>query len=295
MPDSSQGFQARLSLGPVGTAIDAFAESCEFISESLHKEQTTVETGGMRGTRSHPAERTRDATAVIRGDIRLSATPRLLDLLLPRILGAPEVADLFALAETVPEFDVLIDRVARRFVYGGCRVDKAVFRGKAGGLLEMTLSLAGKTETVSAVPFPAITPPVDLPYVFHEATLTLLGIARQMLEFELVVDNRLVARFTNSTTATDVSATDRIVTLACVLPFTTAEVDLYGPNVAGAGAGSLAFTNGGAHLTFSLPRVQFSDRSPAVTGRGEILLRLQGTARTAAGVPELTVVNDSTP
>lgn len=122
---------------------------------------------------------------------------------------------MFALAEALPEFDVLVDRVAKRFIYGACKVQRAVFQGRAGGLLELELQLVGKTETTSATAFPAIAAPVDPPYVFQDGTLTLLGTSRKMLEFTLTIDNGVVPRFTNSQAATDLSPTDRVITLDC--------------------------------------------------------------------------------
>jgi hypothetical protein len=294
MPDASLGHQSRLSFAAAGTAIGSYTEAIEFVSEDLQKRLTILDTAGLRGTRSHAAERTRDGTYSVGGSIRFHATPALLDLLLPRVLGAAESSDLFALAESLPEFDVLIDRVARRFIYGSCKVQRAIFRGRAGGLLELQLDLLGKTEAVSGTAFPSIAPPTDPPYVFQDGTLTLSGTSRKMIEFALTVDNRLVARFTNSQTATDLSPTDRLVTLDCRTPYTSDEIDLYGQNVGGAAAATLAFVNGGYSTTFSIPKLQFPDTSPTVGGKGEITLRLQGAARKSGSTNELAITHDST-
>jgi hypothetical protein len=295
MSDASMGHQSRLSLAAAGTAIGSYTESVEFVSETLQKRLTILETAGLRGTRSHPAERTRDGTYTVGGTLRFHATPALLDLLLPRILGADEASDLFAVAETLGEFDVLLDRVAKRFVYGGCKVGRAIFAGRAGGLLELALDLVGKTESTSATAFPAIAPPTDPPYVFQDGTLTLLGSSRRMIEFALTIDNGLVPRFTNSQSATDVFSTDRLVTLECRTPLSADEIDLYGQNVGGAGAATLAFVNGGYSTSFAIPKLQFPDTSPTVGGKGEITLHLRGTARRSGSTNELAITHDSTP
>jgi hypothetical protein len=293
MADASMGHQARLSMGAAGTAIGSFTEAYEFVSESLQKKQTILETAGLRGTRSHPAERTRDGTYEIAGTLNLHVSPAMLDLLLPRILGAAESSDLFALAETLPEFDVLVDRVAKRFVYGSCKVNKATFKGKASGLLELALDLVGKTETVSATAFPAIAAPTDPPYVFHDGTFTLGGSARKVLEFELVIDNQVKPRFTNSQSATDLSPEDRIVTAKLKTPYTSDEADLYGVNTANAAAASFAFTNGGYSTTFSLAKLQIPDMSPVVGGKGEITLEINGVAKKSGSTAELAVTHDA--
>jgi hypothetical protein len=295
MTSASMGFAARLSMAAPGTPQNGYTEAHEFLSESLACTHTILETAGLRGTRSHPAERTRDGLSRVGGAIRYHATPLLLDLLLPRILGAAESSDQFALAETVPEFDVLIDRVARRFLYAGCKVNRAVFKGAAGGLLELTLELAGKTETVSSEAFPEIAAPADPPYVFHDAVLTLAGQPRAIMQFELTIDNALAVRYGNSRWATDLSARDRVVTLACTLPFTAGEADLYGANSSGAAAAALAFTNGGYALSFQIARLQIPDQSPIVEEKGEIRFRLDGAARMLGSAPELLVTNQSAP
>ena len=99
----------------------------EFVSESLARRQSHVESFGIRGTRSRAADRVRIARERITGQIVLYPTPVELDQWLPRILGAAEASDVFALAEGLPEFGVLLERATKRFVYTGCRVAKAVF------------------------------------------------------------------------------------------------------------------------------------------------------------------------
>src|SRR5262245_6621608 len=288
---ASMGSQSRLSMAATGTAIGAYTESYEFVGENLAKSLTILETAGIRGTRSHPAERTRDGTYAVQGTIRFHCSKVLLDLLLPRILGGGS-SPTYTLAETLPAFDVLLERVASRFVYGACKVNRAVFRARASGLLELALDLIGETETVSATAFPAIAPPTDSPYIWQDCVVTLNATPRVVTEFELVVDNHLRARFSNSQTATDLYPIDRTIGLKCSVPFTADDTDLYGANTGGAAAGTLAFTDGPHHLTFTLAQVQFPDSSPVVAGKGEIFLRLEGTAKKSGSTSELVVVNN---
>ena len=290
----SMGHQSRLSLGAAGTAVGSFTEAYEFISEGVRKTLTIVDTSGIRGTRSHPAERTRDGTYAVAGAIQFHATPAMLDLVLPRILGANESTDTFALAEALPEFAVLIDRVAKRFLYDGCQVNRATFRASAGGPLELDIDILGKTEAVSATSFPSITAPTDPPYVWQDCVCTINGSARVVTQFELVIDNALNARFSNSQTATDIHSTDRVVTVNLTVPYTSAELDLYGINTGGAAAATFVFTNGNYATTFSIAKLQIPDQSPVVESRGEILLQLQGVAKQSSTTKELVITHDST-
>ena len=296
MPDGSLGFQSRLSMAATGTAIGSYTEAYEFVSESVRKSQQILDTAGIRGSRSHPKERTRDGTYTVQGTIRLHATPSMLALLLPRILGANASGTTFALAETLPEFDLLIDRVARRFVYGNCKIGKATFRCQAGGLLELELEVLGKTETVSATSFPSISAPTDIPYVWSDATCTLLSTSRIVTQWELAIDNVPNVRFSNSQSATDIQITDRIVTCSLMTPYTSSEVDLYGQNVGSSAAATFSLTNGGTSISFAIANLQIPDNSPVVESRtGEIMLSLQGTAKMSGSTRELIVTNDSTP
>ena len=294
MADASMGHQSRLSMAAAGTAIGSYTEAYEFRTEGLRAAREIVETSGIRGTRSMPIERTRDGTVRINGTIAFHATPSMLDLLLPRIMGSAEVADVFAVSETLPEFDVLIDRVAKRFVYAGCKVGRATFRATAGGALELDLEITGKSETVSATAFPSITAPVDPPYIWSDAVCTVEGLARVVTRWELSVDNQLNARFSNSNNATDIQTQGRVVTVSMTVPYTSDEVDLYGINASGASGATFVLTNGGRSLTFTVGALAVPDSSPVVGGPGEILLEMSGIAKSTGSTKELSITSDST-
>lgn len=295
MADASMGHQSRLSMAATGTAIGSYTEAYEFRSEALRAAREIVESKGIRGTRSEPIERTRDGLLRVSGTVNFHATGSMLDLVLPRIMGAAESSDVFAVAETLPSFDVLIDRVAKRFVYGGCKVGRAVFRASAGGALELDLDITGKTETVSATAFPSITAPTDPPYIWSDAVCTIEGTARTVTQWELTIDNQINARFSNSQTATDIHTQGRVVTVSLTVPYTSDEVDLYGIGASGASAATFVLTNGNRSLTFSIPALMIADSSPPVSGPGEILLQLSGTAKSSGSTKELEITNDSTP
>lgn len=293
MSGESMGWASRLSMGAVGTAVASFTEAHEIVSESLKKTGTILDGNGLRGTRSHPSERTAEGTYTVSGQIVYDVSPAMLDLLLPRILGANASGTTFALADTLPEFDVLIDRGPKRFVYGGCKASKGRFTGSAGQLLRLTVDIVGKTETVSDTAFPSINAPSDPPYVFWQGALTLVGSARSFDSFETEIDNVLSTKFYNSKTATNITPSDRIVSFKCETPFTSDEVDLYNQALLGSAA-SLAFTNGNRSVTFTYGKLQFPSNSPVVAGKGEIPLTLDGIARMTSTTRELVVTNDST-
>ena len=77
---------------------------------------------------------------LFRGDSHtrvFNPAPDELDNLLPRILGAAAVGDVFDVAETLPSFTVFIDKVGDIFQYDDCKCNRATFRASAGGLPTM--------------------------------------------------------------------------------------------------------------------------------------------------------------
>lgn len=297
----SMGVQTNMATDdalPFNTASQPF----EFQRETLRKNGQILDTSGIRGTRSHHVSRTRTGPYGVSGSIVINPSPLDLDIWLPRILGAAEGAsDVFDLAETLPEFFVLIDRVASfgtgaGFQYENCKINRGILRGTQGGFVELELDIIGKVETPN-IAFPSLTlgsASADAPYVFTDATVTLQSSAREFSDFELVVDNQLVADHRNSLTATDIDAQDRIVTLRMNVPWIAGSAtDLYEQALAGA-AGTFKLTNGNLSSTWTLPALQVPDRSPNVGGKGPINYNLEMTARRTAASAELSVTNDST-
>jgi len=305
MADASQGAQSLLCIEPLASphTFDTSSEPYEFLYESLRRQGRIIGGHGVRGTRSASMERTRAGAYSVVGRIAMHPSPATLDLLLPRILGGTESADTFPLAETLPAFGVLIDRVNEQFEYTDCKVNRAMFRGRAASLtgndpepIELVLEIVGKTE-VTGTTYPALTLGTAAnyaPYVFEDASsgLTLNAATRDMLAFELMIDNHLHARFSNSLTATSITPRDRTVALQVLTPYTSDESNLYAQTNLGA-TGSLVFTNAGMSTTFTFGTLQVPPRSPIVKGKTEIGLELLMTARMSGATKELVITHDS--
>lgn len=295
MSTPAMGHQAQLAM-KAALPFDTSAEAYEFTRESLVKQQSHVETGGIRGTRSHISENVSLGPYKVGGQIVMHPTPSQLANLLPRMLGAAASGNTFALAETVPAFQVQIDRKTKVFTYTDCKVNRAMFRSSAGNPLELTLDIEGLTESVGAAgTFPALTLSTQQPYMHHQAAITLVGATREVDGIEITIDNGLlVDRFNNSITRTALPEGDRIIRFACDCPFSADEVALYNQAVGGS-AGSVVWTNGDYSLTFAFAKLQVPDHSPSVPGRSkEIPLRLEMTARMSGSTRELIVTNDAT-
>lgn len=294
----TQGAQSLVAIEPGASThtFDVSSECYEYLSESIILQGSILDTNAMRGTRSHSKEVTRQGPDTVGGSIVFNPAPNMLDLWLPRILGAAESTDTFALDETLPAFGVLIDRVGEEHQYNDCYVNRAVFRGRQGQLVELELDIWGASETFPGTAFPAITPGVasnDAPYIFSDATTSLWSSSRTILDFEVVIDNMLERRWANSITATAIMPRDRVVTFRCTVPYTSTEAgSLYDVAVAGT-SGTLTLTNGGMSTLFTFANLQAPPRSPAVRGKTENLLQLEMVARKSSTTDEVVVTHDS--
>lgn len=267
----------------------------EFESCSVKKTGRIIATDGMRGTRQLIKERSRNDGYDVAGTITMAATPLSLDAWLPLILGGAEASDVFDLAETLQSGLLMVDFGTKVFTWAGVYVNKATFRAQQGKVLMMSLDIVAKTEAVSASGgFPALTMPVDLPYVLADAVVTEVSSARESSEIEIVIDNQLdTGRAQNSLTRTSFPSQGVMITLNVNHPYSTSETDLYEQAALGA-AGSVVFTNAasaGKILTFAFANLQAPDIGPDLGSKSEIRLPVQYVARRTAATSALIVTN----
>ncbi len=296
----SQGAQSALYIEPAAAphTFNTSSERYEFLSENIQRIDTIIDTDGIRGTRSHQSERTRAGQYTIGGSFTFNPSPIDLDLWFPRILGAAESTDTFALAETLPAFGMLVDRVTSEMQYTDCQVNRAIFRGSGNDLVSLEIEIVGVTEVEDTTP-PVValtTAANDAPYHFIDSDnagtsrLAIFGATPRMLSFEIEINNFLLARFGNSQTATSVTPQDRLVRMAVELPYDTANEAIYRGTDA---AGSLVLTNGGMSTTFTFGFLEVASESPVIAGKSPINLNLEMIARKLTTTEALVVTHDS--
>lgn len=264
-------------------------------SESLVETQTIDETGGITGTTEHIAERTRLGRKQCSGSIRLACSPLALDTLLPLIMGGTASGEEYTLADSLPEFYLMIDRSEKVYTYAGCRVARAVFTGSSGQMIFLDLDIEAETETESSAgSFPELTTPTESPYRMEDGVLTLQSSEREFSEFSLTIENQLdTERFENSLTRIDIPLLDRVITLSTDHPWSSANTDLIKQDLEGAG-GTLVFTNtedSGNALTFTFGTIQYPTRTPGTTKAQVTRLPLEGMVRKSGSTASLIVNN----
>lgn len=252
--------------------------------DQLKATRQRVMTEGLRGTRQRIHETTGDGTITCAGDIEIIPTYTVLSAILKYIMGGTPTGSApvnYPFAETVPDFFATSDRKAKVFTYAGCKINKAVFSFAQGQALKLILSVVAKTETVgNSGTFPALTIADDPPMMWSGAIYTFGGTARSVKDSQITIDNGLVTdRFNNSQTATQFPEGDSKINVACTLPFTADETDLYNVAIADAADGTITATDGTNTLTFSFKKLDWPAETPVVAGRGEIPTKGNWTAR----------------
>tara|TARA_R100001594_G_scaffold116052_1_gene150990 strand:+ start:11443 stop:12381 length:939 start_codon:yes stop_codon:yes gene_type:complete len=274
----------------------------EYLSENVVLSQTRFHSDGIRGTRSRHEARCRITQEAVGGTITMHPTQVELDTLLPLILGANEVStDTFNVAETIPSFGILIDRVQKRFCYSKCVVSSATFSASAGGPLQLSMEIVGQKETVSGTAFPTVGAlATDAPFIMADTAISLAAdaSATELASFSITVNNMVNAgRFMNSLTRTATPSGGREVTVQLAVPYTADEVDLYNTALSAYDNSYILIDPGGSNpnIKFTFGGIEFGAQSPTVSSKGdEYSLNLSGVAYKTASANELVVVNAAT-
>lgn len=269
-----------------------------YVSETMTSSKPIVFRNGMRGHRDMVATDSRFGPEQVAGTIVLEPTPEDLAIWLPRIFGLAASGTTYALSTgDIPFFSMCIDKIARRHYYAGCKVARATFAMSAGVVMSLSMDIVAQAETYDTSAFPSVTPSVTAPFIFSDAVLTMVGSARDVASYSLTIDNGLITdRIFNGVYIKSLPAASRVITLSCVVPYNTANTDLYDQALTGS-AGTLALTNtaGAYSMTHTFGKLQASRETPHMAGPGENFLTLNyNVTRTGSTLPISTVL-DSTP
>jgi len=302
----SMGSQSSFAIDTV-LPLDGASTGIEIQSESLAKAGNIIETSGIRGTRQHVQERTRNGNYAIGGTIEMFPSPEELKIMLFWITGTDH-ATVFTPAETVPSRVIGISRgggtggLGKCFTYGGCYVSRATIGGSEGEPMALSIECIGQTETIEAAgAFATATVPMPAaggsPFIFTDSSgaFYLGGNAIAVKSFSMTIDNLLDVAFNNSVSASRITAADLAVSCSITTPYSTVnEVALYDKGVTGM-ALSAVFTH---TLAYSLTIAGFFQpvsATPVINGKGEIVLRLDGMLRKTGSTAAYTLTLDSTP
>jgi len=306
------GFASKLLMqGGAGPRVfDASSEAYSFLAETLSADRTTQGRRRLTGSLEMYDEAFREHSYLPGGAIVLQCSPKDLDNLLPRILGAAPSGTVFSPGQSfgggTGEFDILIDRENGVFRYTDCVVAKVTLRsateegneGQNEELVELILYVFCKSETY-ATAWPATPPTLTLggayaPYAHWEGALTTNSNNTSYSEFDLNIDNMMRPIFNNSKTPQCFRPMGRMVTLNTNNPFTTTTLADAQAMIASGIAGTLTFTNGTLSTLINFAKLRNNYKSPNVKGRGETRLPFRMIAAASSIAPSIKFTNDST-
>jgi hypothetical protein len=307
MACGTKGWEYRMAVKPdayASSVWDGTGEEIYFpITCGLTEVQEHVIVPGTRGSRALFPDQTVRGNRLAGGPVSLKFGRADLDLWLPRILGAAESSNNFKVANTVPWFNVLVDKGQSKFFeYRDCKVARATFSGQTGAPINLTLDIVCKKEEEYGGSWPSITYTPSLstrPLRFAEGVMLINSINILFESFTLVIDNLISPRFyAGDDAATCIDEDRRVVTLSVPAAHTSVTKDLYADGFDGL-AGSLTFAADNMSTAFSFPKLHWAKRSTTMEGDGDTPLILDMLAyRTEAGDSgaddEILVVNDPT-
>lgn len=273
-----------------------------FWHESIQFRNTIGVPDVITGSRTVPSERARFGPGIYGGWVYLPVSPKELDTLLPLILGTAEAADVFAVAETVPAFGVIIDKVTDIFGYLNGVVNQAIFSATQSGpgappnYLTLAMECFFKDEDGTVASFPNISLGTDatyVPYVFEDCVTTLDSIARSPISWAVMINNHIHRRHVANLKPVTLCPARRTVGARFRFPYDDDHDDLHGIARAGI-AGNMLLTNGNMSTEFDFPCLQAPSNTPFIEGHEEIHIDVNFVARGLSTAKEIEVTNDST-
>lgn len=232
----------------------------------------------------------------------LEPHPGELDVLVPLIGYTESPTDSFAPTDSLTEFTSLIKLKSSTNVthsYGGCKVNRAIFRGQKGmHPVSLELDIWAKTLTEGSS-FSPSTLTEQAPYAFTKGTLSLRSTETAFSRFAWIHDNRLQRRINNATTADVLQNVERVVHFGCNTPYTDDESDILstflGASRTTGIAGELNYTNGTKRLIFNMPKMLW-EASPVAIGPKPEEVRLEQFYKlySSGGAAVCTITQDNT-
>lgn len=276
---------------------DSSSERWEFVTETLQGLGTLIESQSTLGTRFADVAQTRKGIKTIGGDILFEPTKTWFDSWLPRVLGANESTDTFAVAETLQTFGLMVYRKTVTATYSDCYVNRLSLRGSVGQLMQATVNIMGMSNSSGSLPSKSLSysDAGDMPYVFSDGTLTLASEAIKYTDIELIIDNALIVKHTNSVNPTSICPGRANITLRVkVDPDSTAVISALSSVATTGIAGVFALTNGIASTTFTFGKLVKPDNEYTIATTGGVDWDIELTAKKNNSTAAISVVNEDT-
>ncbi len=299
--------EPRAAVGDADPTFDGSSERYPFLYETLSAKRPIRTSNLITGSSSQYAARFVKGSYVPSGAIGFQLGPVEYDLWLPRLLGANESANVFALSEALPLFDIMIHRDNDIFYGRNCSVAAGLFHVKSGNgeeedeILNLQIRIiCREIDLTKSWPgsVPTLTNGEDYtPYTQPQGVFKINGTEYDFDEAQILIDNGLRAKTRANLTPNCVYKTRRRIRANVVAPFTealwTACQSLYnaGDDVmlrweTGTGPTDEA-------IQFDFPSMRIPLEDPVIRTHDEIPLNIAMDAGATSALNELTVTNIS--
>ncbi|SFH96493.1 hypothetical protein [Planctomicrobium piriforme] len=303
MPGQTQGVET-------GLAINGKKFCFLSIQDRTTYRRTDASEESLCGRLDHFEEEVVTGIIVPRLTIRMMPSPQELNELLPLMLfeqvDEAEEWTPIVLPFSLPDLDVVINRVAAVDIYGDGVVDKWILSAAKGvrpWQLELQIAFASKPLINSGDTFdPELIEGNTAPYAFTQSALSLNSGTHYPQSFVLIGDHKVFIQHNNSVVPTSIKPTDQKYYFGPDLPATSSElglltaftgVDTAAASQAGYG-GSLTFTSGAVSTLFAMHNLKSDASPPSIPGRAELrnkfFYQVYGTGGDTPS-PSLTITN----
>jgi hypothetical protein len=254
------------------TALNAALPATKILLFDTFSVKHVLEQEADQGIDGQPFERSEgvvDTIHRVTGGMSLKPRADELRVLLPLIFGAAFDTNTLDPAPVCGAFGIQHDNQIGVSNFVGCKVNTAQFSSSASSqILTLSMDIVGKThETSTAFPT-GLEYSVLPPFVHKHSTLTIDEDTYKMDDFNLSVNNGLLADlFYNTAALTDIPSGTQLYQLSHTSPVDLqADLDLRALGTAAVSA-SVLFDNGSLSLKFDFPALQAAIETPGVGGR----------------------------
>lgn len=289
---ATYGFEEKWCFSKTST-IDTGAKRFEIhpAGETLSRNESIINTGGTTGDVGIHVERNRGDAVVTAGTLNFHVSHLWLKFFLPLIIGnGAVVAGVYNFGNIIDPFWCMIHRKARVYKYLECYVSKATFKSRSSQYIDVALDILAVDGTSDApggaLTFPAVTmDAADVAMLMKDIAFTQETLATTLLDFDLTIDNKLISRYGNSATPTDIQRSDnRQVTLNTNEPFNSVTAGQFYGALPNAGLAALltfigpSLTDDGtaASCAIAIPHWVIQNGDPTLASKGEMPLKFQG-------------------
>tara|TARA_Y100000593_G_scaffold73145_1_gene134340 strand:- start:9780 stop:10757 length:978 start_codon:yes stop_codon:yes gene_type:complete len=264
----------------------------------------------ITGSRQRRSKLARQGASMFVGRISMPISARLLQDIIPKLIGVDDTADDTFNPGTLQEFGVLINRHYGTFEYQGCKVAQWAIRGRSiqfnernaePDLMTLTMQIYAKDRT-----FNEATAPSPLPawgttddycnYFFDQTTTaTLQGVAsRRLEEWVLTGNNYLDVLYGLSRKPTSICSLDTQINFQARARWNKTQSSMFNTDLAASNSAVLALSQGNVSTTFNFGDLKIVNGDPSIQGKGRVRWNLEAEVLSTNSSNDIQIVNDAT-